>query len=256
VIGFQDSFDQLGCPPTVESLWELMDVAWRSCGCSQWRYDPKRYSAFYSHFVWELNGLFVDHDPESLRHREIFAHAIASRRPKKILDYGGGHGTLARLIADQCPEAIVELFDPYAVSRSAKSFDRVETLEENSFDVIVATDVLEHVHDPLRLLWKWSGLLAPGGWLLLANCFEPVVLCHLPKTFYLSFSLPVFARAFGLQYISPVGETHAIWLQKVASASPCWPWLRLQEVWSQLLYPYRRFWQRWGAALRRRLPWG
>jgi len=252
----QVSLDQLGSPPRIEKLWELMDVAWSTCGCRQWHFDPKHYSAFYSHPIWELNGLFVEQDPESRRHREMFAHAIASRRPEKILDYGGGHGTLARLIVDRCPEAVVELFDPYSLARSAKSFDQVELLDENSYDVIVATDVLEHVRDPLRLLQKLSKLLTPGGWLLLANCFEPVILCHLPQTFHLSFSLPGFSRALGMQYIGPVGDTHAIWFQKVASTNPCWPLLRVQETWSQLLYPYRRFWQRWGAALLRRLPWG
>jgi len=252
----QVSLDQLGSPPRLEKLWELMDVAWRTCGCRQLHFDPKRYSAFYSHPVWELNGLFVEQDPESRRHREMFVEAIVERSPNRVLDYGGGYGTLARLIVEGCPEATVHLFDPYGPASSSESFDRIQVLGNTPYDLIVATDVLEHVHDPLRLLQQWSKLLAPGGWLLLANCFEPVILCHLPQTFHLSFSLPGFSRALGMQYIGPVGDTHAIWFQKVASTNPCWPLLRVQETWSQLLYPYRRFWQRWGAALRRRLPWG
>lgn len=158
----QVSLDQLGSPPRIEKLWELMDVAWSTCGCRQWHFDPKRYSAFYSHPVWELNGLFVEQDPESRRHREMFVTAIVERSPHRILDYGGGYGTLARLIVEGCPEATVHLFDPYGPASSSESFDRIQVLGNTPYDLIVATDVLEHVHDPLRLLQQWSKLLAPG----------------------------------------------------------------------------------------------
>ena len=248
------SIDQLGSPPRVEKLWALMDIAWRLYGCSQWRFNSQKYKLFYSHPVWKLNGIFIEQDPESKLHREIFAQAISIKNPKNILDYGGGSGFLAELIATKTPGACVELYDPYMTATNGQLINRICNLKLNTYDLILATDVLEHVHDPLKSLEELSHLLVDGGWLLLANCFEPVVLCHLPKTFYLKFSLPIFAKAFGLKFEGCVDSTHAIWLRKVRAKSPFWPLLRVQEKYYQFIYPVQLFWYKWGAAIKRRMP--
>jgi 2-polyprenyl-3-methyl-5-hydroxy-6-metoxy-1,4-benzoquinol methylase len=59
------------------------------------------------------------------------------------------------------------------ICRNAESFMTVE-----SFDVVILSDILEHVHDPLGLLTMAKGLLEPGGTVLICipNGYGPAEL--------------------------------------------------------------------------------
>lgn len=63
----------------------------------------------------------------------------------------------------------------------------ITTPVQSSYDFVLCTDVLEHLHDPLHAIDGIRDALRIGGRALFANCFEPVVQCHLPKTFYLRY---------------------------------------------------------------------
>ena len=86
----------------------------------------------------------------------------------------------------------------------------VGTLADCAFDIVVAQDVLEHVEQPVDLAMEIAGAVRPGGTVALANHFEPVIACHLPRTFHLLHTFRFVMRAFGLRYQGVIeGADHA-----------------------------------------------
>ena len=189
--------------PTLEDIWALMDAAWDECRCNPEVMD-ERISKFYGHPVWLLNGLFIEQHAESITHRQNFTEYVASLNPKRVADFGGGYGTLARMIGARCPDAEVHIVEPYPHLSAVKLAARtpnvcyISTLQ-GDYDVLIATDVFEHVPDPLFLLENTVAHLRTGGEYLIANCFWPVILCHLPSTFHFRWSWDYAMVKFGLQ---------------------------------------------------------
>jgi hypothetical protein len=67
-----------------------------------------------------------------------------------------------------------------------------------SYDLLIATDVFEHVPDPIGLAVATAAHLRIGGSYLMANCFAPVIACHLPQLYHLSIGWDQIMRAVGL----------------------------------------------------------
>lgn len=194
--------------PSLEELWGLMDEVWRQLNCNSKIFDD-RIIQFYNHPVWLLNGLFIEQDKVSLMHRKIFTKWICKHSPQRVADYGGGFGTLARMIGKELPDTIVEVIEPYphpaavALADATPNVRYCERLARN-YDVIIATDVFEHVPDPLDLAFQTAHHLNYGGYYLTANCFYPVILCHLPQTFHFRFTWNTALRQMGLVPVEPV----------------------------------------------------
>jgi SAM-dependent methyltransferase len=178
--------------PRIDQLWALMDEVWRELGCDPRRLD-ERVTRFYAHPVWLLNGLFVESDPQSLAHRTAFVAWVATKRPRRVADYGGGFGTLARMLGRALPDTDIEVIEPYPHPVAVELARRTSNVRYCSsltgeYDVLLATDVFEHVSDPLGLAVETSRSLRSGGVYLIANCFRPVILCHLPQHFHFEHS--------------------------------------------------------------------
>ncbi|WP_255145482.1 methyltransferase domain-containing protein [Synechococcus sp. ATX 2A4] len=110
-----------------------------------------------------------------------------------------------------------------------------------AYDVLVSTDVLEHVPDALALLARMVQAVRPGGHLLIANCFHPVIQCHLPCTFHLRYSFGSFCRELGLERLGPCEGSHATIYRRSQRIEPNWPRLRALERRSQQLFPWRQW---------------
>jgi len=198
-------FDRFNGYPRLQDLWQLMDDAWIFHNCDSQLVDG-RIIDFYRHPVWLLNGLFVDQHEESVYHRKEFTRWVVDQSPVRVADYGGGFGSLARLIGKALPNTEIEVVEPFphpAAKALAKNTPNVKYVNSLSgkYDILIATDVFEHVPDPIRLAATTALYLrseGDGGKYLMANAFVPIIYCHLPQLMHLNYSWEYVMNAMGL----------------------------------------------------------
>ncbi|SBO44027.1 Methyltransferase domain family [Cyanobium sp. NIES-981] len=239
----ENYLNQVGANPSLEQIWNLMDQAWHRAGCRQSNYEARNYNRFYADPVWLLNGIYIEQDPVSMGHRHSIANAVASLGPKRILDFGGGFGTLARLMADRLPASQIFIYDPFPPAHGVEickpypNITYIDTLTAHQYDALVCTDVLEHLHDPLCLLAELVETVKPRGHLFIANCFEPVILCHLPCTFHLRYFFSWCVKPLGLHKIGHCQGSHAWIYQRSSEEAPNLSRARLHETLAKALHP-------------------
>ncbi len=117
--------------------------------------------------VYNDEYVLVDPDYRGSRARanaEFLAALFSQRRPRRILDYGGGNGGLAdRLRAGGFPE--VETYDPFVPLHSARPAGR--------FDCVVSFEVVEHSTDPERTFADMNDFLDEPGLILFSTLLQP-----------------------------------------------------------------------------------
>jgi len=234
-------------PPTLEDMWYLLDLVWDELGCDPEKPLADNVAAFYAHPVWVLNGLFIEQDAVSMGHRMALANWVAGQGEgiHTVLDFGGGFGTLARVLASRCPGTMVLVYEPYARVPERASPSPMPNLAytdtlAGSVDCLVAMDVLEHVSDPLDVLSQMGSSVRSGGLLLVANNFYPCIKCHLPRNYHLRYTFRLFARLMGFQYLGRCEGSHAEAYRKARNSAAPWVLVRLTEYLSRLAYPF--FW--------------
>jgi 2-polyprenyl-6-hydroxyphenyl methylase/3-demethylubiquinone-9 3-methyltransferase len=113
------------------------------------------------------NDDYIKVDPEYLEARPLrTAIAMAERlrgcEDLRILDYGSGTGKFADELARR-GYGRVENYDPF--SSPARPVGK--------FDMIIMSEVIEHVPDPLETLKAVSELLSPSGAILVGEALQP-----------------------------------------------------------------------------------
>lgn len=252
--------ERISNEPTVEQIHQLIDEAWRICGCDNAHPRPEQLAVFYRDPVWLLNGMFIEQHDISMRHRRAIAGAVARLAPSRVADFGGGFGTLARLLASAHPECHIDICEPYPPRHGREScllYPRISfttKLFSDYYDVLISTDVLEHVEDPLRCLASMVDSVHLGGHLFIANCFYPVVACHLPSTFHLRYTFDDFCAALGLEKVGQCAKSHATVYRRRQVLDPDWPRLRTMERSSKWRFPWRRWYEQnlhpWNRRMR------
>ena len=214
-------------PIKVNEMWQEINRVWDT-----FRLDNSRQLSsqpiveFYSHPVWILNGLFSGVDNESLRHRGLIAEYAKSINAHRIADYGGGVGQLGICIASKNPEAKVEIIEPFPSGFGTfriSNYRNIEILPKLSgeYDLLVCQDVLEHTEHPIDIAERIASAAKDGGFVIFANCFYPVIACHLPRTFYLRHTFSWIMEAAGLSYIgSAEGAPHIMIYKKIGIDIP------------------------------------
>jgi SAM-dependent methyltransferase len=228
--------------PQVEDIWRLMDDVWDELECDNLKPEPEKLKRFYSHPVWLLNGIFVEQDPVSMGHRRAIRDWVENKSAtiQRVLDYGGGMGTLGTLIAKIGDRISVEVFEPYPTRTAENRADKISNLKFvrehlGLYDCLLSIDVLEHVTDPIKVLEEMASRLRLGGYMISANNFSPVTKCHLPGTFHLRFSFRLVARLMGLRREGPCSGSHATVYVKTGERTG-WFWIKVAEKGSRLLY--------------------
>ena len=197
-----------------------MDRIWDSQGLNNQEHlslQGAGVANFYSHPVWQLNGLFSEYDPTSNVHRKMIVSAVNSITPNinKIADFGGGSGYLAKLLIQSNRNSIVDVIEPFPSEFFIKRLAGVERIRflsdfSGKYDLVIAQDVLEHVDNPIELSLRLVEVTKLKGYLIFANCFYPDIKCHLPSTFYLRYQFKNVMTSAGLKYKGIVpGVPHA-----------------------------------------------
>jgi len=226
----------------LEQMWYLIDLVWDDYQCDSTSPDWDIIGKFYEHPVWLLNGLFIEQDLVSTGHRHAITNWIVTNKLSNVVDYGGGFGTLARMIAEKQTDIHVNIYEPhpshFAISRSREfhNISIIETLGSN-YDCLVSTDVLEHVPDPLDHFSEMVRSVNKNGYLVIANAFFPMIKCHLPQTFHFRYSFNIFARLMGLEVVGKLDGSHATIYKKLYDKTINWPAIRLIEKLSKALFP-------------------
>ncbi len=112
-----------------------------------------------------------------VRFRHV-ANALRAQSPRTVLDAGCGDGRFTAWLAARFPEAEVTGIDSERglVAAAAKRYPALElhageigsgVLDGRRFDLIVCTDVLEHIADDSAAFAWFADRLEPGGRLLL-----------------------------------------------------------------------------------------
>ena len=236
-------------PPQLEDIWILMDEVWDLYGCDNRKIDWKNVRKFYSHPVWLLNGLFIEQHELSIEHRSAISDWITTKPfIRKILDYGGGFGTLARLIADKSDSFSVDIYEPHPFDYSRQKisiYPQIQFINKitGKYDLLVSTDVLEHVPDPLKTFEEMILSVKNDGYLIIANNFFPIIKCHLPQTFHLRYTFDLFAKLMGLLVVAPLEKGHANIFRKNGNKSVNWRAVRMLEKLSKGLFPFIQFFE-------------
>lgn len=196
-------FRRLKGYPNLDQMWMIMDEIWQDLECNpkSTNFQIKKY---YSHPVWLLNGLFAEQHQQSLSNRKEFANWVCAQKPNRVADYGGGFGTLARMIGEICPNTEVDIIEPYPHRLAIEKNKRFKNVNyknslKGKYDVMIATDIFEHIEDPLAAVFETSKSLTLGGKYLIANCFYPVILCHLPQCFHFRYTWDSVIKKLGLE---------------------------------------------------------
>jgi len=116
--------------------------------------------------------------PERLAfYDEVAARCIGDVAVRSVVDVGCGSGHLLAALLDRVsppplligvddsPQAIVRLAQvvPSARGIVASVYDLDERLDQASYDLVLCTEVLEHLERPLEALDQLRRLRAPGG---------------------------------------------------------------------------------------------
>lgn len=210
--------------PAVEWMWQEMDRIWDALGLkNKADFQGQAIDDFYSHPVWIVNGVFSATDPISVQHRESIAAFVNRIGVKRVADYGGGFGELALKLHAAAPQTHIDIVEPYTSKLGLLRVEGHTGIQfVNEFDgpygCVIAQDVLEHVEQPLKLAAQMALATKPGGYLIFANCFYPVIKCHLPSTFYLRHTFTWVVSALGLKFVGCVdGANHAQVFKRVGN---------------------------------------
>jgi 2-polyprenyl-6-hydroxyphenyl methylase/3-demethylubiquinone-9 3-methyltransferase len=226
----------------LDQLIYLHDLIWDDYGCDNKKLNWDKIGLYYNHPVWILSGLFIEQDNTSMGHRHAISEWIFENNLKNIVDYGGGFGTLARLVAQKDKNINMNIYEPHpselGLKRVAefKNIYIIDKLDLN-YDCLMSTDVLEHVPDPLKTFSEMVRSVKKNGYLVVANHFYPFGECHLPQTFHFRYSFNYFAIMMGLKTVGILKGSHATIFIKNKEIEPNWKKIRFYERLSKFIFP-------------------
>ena len=159
---------------------------------------PKQYP---THEELEREGL----DPNS----SLMLMARMIGEGKRVLDVGCASGYFARLLQksgcqvtgiDANPEALesARAGCSHTILADLDAVPLLPLLDGVTFDVIAFGDVLEHLHDPLRLLDQARGALAEGGY----------IVASIPNIAHGAIRLSMLSGRFDYQEFGLLDESH------------------------------------------------
>ena len=142
-------------------------VTYHACpGCGYWFKAPDHHPGLSEQKTrYDLH----ENDPDDPGYRAYFQRFLDWVLPQipvggRALDFGSGaSGLLASMLAEAGFDAM--RYDPI--------YHPDERYRKERYDLIVSTEVFEHLSDPLAVLRELASLLKPGGFLAIQTQFHP-----------------------------------------------------------------------------------
>jgi 2-polyprenyl-3-methyl-5-hydroxy-6-metoxy-1,4-benzoquinol methylase len=144
----------------------------------------------------------------------VAARYLEARSPKTVLDFGCGSGVMSYILSSLVDRVVATDLQPasFHLMRSTVGFppniafaspqELGEERYEQSFDAILALDVLEHVDDVTAVLLQFQKLLRSGGVVVISGPTENV-LYRLGRRL-------AGSRFTGHYHVSDIGKIEAI----------------------------------------------
>ena len=135
---------------------EILDIE-KSANDNYWaeKVDSVSKQNIYNKYDWE---------------QELWLSKIGlnSFRDKEVLDFGCGHGIFLDLLENVASntygvERDKELFTDFYGKKSHQVFESLGELSDNSIDIIVSFDVIEHIESPKEIISELYRVLKPNG---------------------------------------------------------------------------------------------
>ena len=129
--------------------------------------------------VYEVEAEIEQNHWWFVNRRRLFAKIIADlglRSSARVLDVGTSTGTNLRLVRDLGLSSVMGLDMSLLAARFCKDKGlgsvlvgsaQAQPFATASFDLVLATDIIEHLDDDLGGLREIERVLTPGGWVLL-----------------------------------------------------------------------------------------
>jgi len=233
--------------PNINDIWRISDQVWDDMGLNNRDYNLDQLGKYYSHPVFFLCGLFTEFDQDSMSHRKSIAGFFKNKKNIIILDYGGGFGTLAKEIVKITPSSKIDVYEPYASKyaydniQNFKNIRFVNNLKEDYYDILVNTDVLEHVENPIESIAIYNKCLKKDGILISHWNFTPCNKCHLPKHFHFRYSFNGIVPLLGFSK-EITNKRHGHYFKKIRNVNvEDLNKAYKREKFSKLIYPLNEF---------------
>jgi 2-polyprenyl-3-methyl-5-hydroxy-6-metoxy-1,4-benzoquinol methylase len=141
-------------------------------------YSPTHVSAKAKTKSCDSSANYVQLDQEELARRQESlgilkkVQALNASRDVRVLDVGCGAGSFLKTLSKEGYKRIEGIeFSKFAAERAAKETGATvhhgalheADLPDNTYDIVNATEVIEHVRDPLKFFEKVRKILVPGG---------------------------------------------------------------------------------------------
>lgn len=155
------------------------------------------------------------------QYRENFRHCLY-----KTHDFGRYHGTDNSLVKETWKYGRIDY---------VSDINHIP-VKEASFDVILCTEVLEHVPEPIKAIREFSRILKPGGRLFISTPFSSGMHQE-PYNYYAGFS-PYFYRRFLTDYgfaVRRIIANGGFFLFLMQEMSRGWQYLAIKNRWLKWL---------------------
>jgi SAM-dependent methyltransferase len=121
----------------------------------------------FQRHIYNDEYLLIDPDYKEARPRMncgILSNLFQRQKPRRILDYGGGSGTLAEMMHTVGFSEVVT-YDPFVPRFSTKPSER--------FECVICFEVAEHSTDPTGVFADMKDSLVDGGIILFSTLVQP-----------------------------------------------------------------------------------
>lgn len=200
---FQNAREKVQVPGIVRAFLEQCFTVWRCVNCgslhSKESVDLPHYYQGYPFAQHKLD--FWSKIAYQKRTKDLVKQGI--QKHHKILDYGCGAGVYVQYLRDQGYAHAVG-YDPYV-----KAFADSQRLAE-SYDAVLAQDVIEHADDPSAMLSELLSCLKPDGLLYLGTPLANRIRLRDHARFAMSLHQPYHRHIFSLKALLQLTGAHGL----------------------------------------------